>query len=844
MRLSSTYKLWIGDKIGQLQKAGPPSLYALYKKTEGLLHPPMAEAFRYLWASLPFSDYVNENTPEILVDYVNHGLMLYENSPFVKNVPIEIFMEYVLQPRVNNEPLEPCRPYLYSLLKERAKGKTTLEGVVEVNYWCCEEVSYMASDERTAPALSVMRAAKGRCGEESCFTVQALRSVGIPARQVYAPLWAHSDDNHAWVEAWVDGHWQFLGACEPEEALNRGWFTQSAARAMLVHSRSFGPLPPGEELADYFGTASQSNQLRRYAKSKTLTVTVINQGQPVKGAQVNFELLNYAQLWPIAQVITDAQGKAALTCGLGSLYVSCFFEGSTAQTIVDPLKEECLLRLHPQKGEEPWEDFTTLAPVVDIRPEEPLSPKALQKGQNKLAAANAKREGKIAEFYQKNEALPLLKQSKRPEILEKILHQSRGNMAEIIAFLKVPLHLKDFTQEEVFALKEDLLLTLSDKDLYDATSPLLLGHPKGAAVYAKAYEKQVFIQGILSPRIGLEALTPWREELPILLGEDKSNLQKNPQLIWAYVKQHTREEAALSYPTLITTPLHCLTSGVGSPLSQQVLFVALCRSLGIAAKLREQDGAPLYWHKGAYVPAKKEDEQGATLTLTGDDNPWRYQDNWTLAKFEKGQYRTLTLQHLPFDPRGTKINLVPGQYRIICRNRLPNGNQLAGKGVFTLQRGQNRTMALTLRKAETGELLQQIELPSFTLQKQGQPFTPKGAAMYFWLHPTREPTEHVLNELQTMAEDFRPFAKKMIFILPKEGLKDPLVKKVLSALGPVQLMEDEGRQAGRLLARRMFQDPDTLPFVLMTNSRGQGSYALCGYNVGTAQMLSKLWKIN
>ena len=32
------------------------------------------------------------------------------------------------------------------------------------------------------------------------------------SRQVYTPRWAHTDDNHAWVEAWVNGKWYFLGA--------------------------------------------------------------------------------------------------------------------------------------------------------------------------------------------------------------------------------------------------------------------------------------------------------------------------------------------------------------------------------------------------------------------------------------------------------------------------------------------------------------------------------------------------------------------------------------------------------------------------------------------------------
>lgn len=68
-----------------------------------------------------------------------------------------------------------------------------------------------------------VKTAYGRCGEESTFTVAALRSVGIPARQVYTPRWAHTDDNHAWVER-ADGEWYFFGACEPEPVLNLGWF--------------------------------------------------------------------------------------------------------------------------------------------------------------------------------------------------------------------------------------------------------------------------------------------------------------------------------------------------------------------------------------------------------------------------------------------------------------------------------------------------------------------------------------------------------------------------------------------------------------------------------------------
>jgi len=87
--------------------------------------------------------------------------------------------------------------------------------------------------------MSTILSARGRCGEESTFTVAALRSrhtcpPGLHSR------WAHSDDNHAWVEVWINGEWFYMGACEPEPVLDRGWFTEPARRAMLIHTKSFG----------------------------------------------------------------------------------------------------------------------------------------------------------------------------------------------------------------------------------------------------------------------------------------------------------------------------------------------------------------------------------------------------------------------------------------------------------------------------------------------------------------------------------------------------------------------------------------------------------------------------
>lgn len=37
----------------------------------------------------------------------------------------------------------------------------------------------------------------------------------------------------------MNGEWHFLGACEPEEVLDTGWFSGPANRAILIHTRNF-----------------------------------------------------------------------------------------------------------------------------------------------------------------------------------------------------------------------------------------------------------------------------------------------------------------------------------------------------------------------------------------------------------------------------------------------------------------------------------------------------------------------------------------------------------------------------------------------------------------------------
>ena len=205
------------------------------------------EALEMLYAYMPLPDSTDRQTDFYLEYVVDPALRARAEMPWGTMVSDTLFRHFVLPLRVNNEPLDRHRPQFYEQLKERVKGLSMKDAILEVNHWCHEKASYQPSDARTRSPQQTVGSAIGRCGEESTLTVAALRSVGIPARQVYTPRWAHTDDNHAWVEAWADGEWHFLGACEPEPVLDLGWFNAPASRGMLMHARVFGDYNGAEE---------------------------------------------------------------------------------------------------------------------------------------------------------------------------------------------------------------------------------------------------------------------------------------------------------------------------------------------------------------------------------------------------------------------------------------------------------------------------------------------------------------------------------------------------------------------------------------------------------------------
>lgn len=323
-----------------------------------------ARLARLCYAASPAGDWL-DTPPEVFFSCAAHARYLRENVSWTRALPEPLFLAYVLHPRVNNEALCDCRPVFYAALAERLRGLPEETAILEINRWCAEHVAYQPTDERTRSALAVLRAGFGRCGEESMFAVNVLRACGFAARQVYVPRWAHCDDNHAWVEVRCGGAWHFLGACEPEAVLDRGWFNSAAGRAVLVHSRCFGEPEPGADLIGREGDVVYCNETARYADVRRLTVRVTDEnGMSAAGANVDFCVLNNCEWYPAATVQTDASGMAALTCGLGSLRLLTRRDGLCCEAFVSPEETGPVVLTLGKRAPAPdrWEPIELTAP--------------------------------------------------------------------------------------------------------------------------------------------------------------------------------------------------------------------------------------------------------------------------------------------------------------------------------------------------------------------------------------------------------------------------------------------------------------------------------------------------
>ena len=820
---------------------------------DGALTAEETEALEFLYAYMPLAD-VTDYPTDYYLQNVRASFRARNEMAWGATIPEIIFRHFVLPLRVNNENLDTSRVAFYRELKPRVEGLSMADAILEVNHWCHEKVAYQPSDARTTSPLVTVKTAYGRCGEESTFTVAALRSVGIPARQVYTPRWAHTDDNHAWVEAWADGQWHFLGACEPEPVLDLGWFNAPASRSMLMHTKVFGHYEGPEEVMLEGPNFTEVNLIDNYAETARADFRVVDEtGAPVDSACVDFMIYNYAEFYPAVKKYTDRQGRTFLTAGKGDMLAWASKDGKFGYARVrfgtDDTVEIVIAADHSFSPQEidivPPPERCVLPPVTDAQRAE---------NDRRFAYEDSLRHAYEATFLTADQA----KAMGYDDADAGLLQTSRGNWRTVKAFL-------DGAGDPARA--RALLESLSWKDLRDVTPENL----------ADSYDAR---DAILCPRVANEFLTPYKAYFKAREAELAE--VATPQALVAWTRDHVR---VLDDPTawmIPQSPRGVFESGVAFRNSRDVFFVSLARARGIDARIDPVTGKVQYRENGPWVDvdfeaASQTTAPQGTLALryaaagrTLEDP--QYYSHFSISKIVDGRTRLLSFDEGQVDMGGgvswknmfrDGAKLDEGTYILTSGNRLSDGSVPVTAVLFTIAEGKTTTVDLVLRenadavsvigtfdselKYEAAEAVQSsasCPAPAAAAGEAASILSQVGRGFFVVgvLEVGKEPTNHALRDIAKVREAFEAWGRPVLLLCTDEAALDRLRREIEAGMygrlpSTVKFGVDGDGSVTAAVKAAMPSGGEARPLFIIADTFNKVYFASQGYTIGLGEQI-------
>ena len=791
------------------------------------------DALDFLYAGMPLPDSVDYSR-EFWAANVAVSVRARHEMPWGEKVPGREWRHFVLPLRVNNEDLDSFRIAYYDELKERVAGKTMYGAVLEVNHWCHEHVSYQPSDSRTSSPMNTLRSAIGRCGEESTFTVSALRTIGIPARQVYTPRWAHTDDPHAWVEAWVGGKWYFLGACEPEPVLNLGWFNEPASRGMLMHTKVFGDYTGPEDVVNKTACYTEINVTKNYVDVSTIIVTVLDADSlPVKDATVDYRLYNYAELYPIVSKKSDDRGQSSLTCGKGDLIVWASKGGKFGFQKVSVGKQALVTVVLDKDSSYTASLELNLMPPLGKDNKPDVSVEAVRDNRERLL-----REDSIRGAYMKQAFL----QDAEPNSPEAL---ARANWRTIVEFRE---------KEQGAGGKTDVLSTLSKKDFRDVTLDVL----QDAAKHTISLDSPLWQDYVLSPRVANERLTPCRGAFAEYFKG------KTAEALVQWVTDSITVDDTRNPQHLCMSPLGVLRHRTCDAHSRDIFFVAAARSAGIPARIDEVTGKVQWadaktgtWHDVLFGSAQEATAPQGTLYLFyGDqavkENP-NYYSHFALSRIVDGRPQ---VQEFPEDATlkstfANGVNVDAGQYMLLSGTRLANGGVWANLEVFNVTERQDQTATLHLRADDEHlHVIGNFDCEQYFTNVKGVhkkilDTTGRGFYIIALIRSGHEPSTHLLHDMEAANIHISQWERCYLMLFPSQEDYDNFDRKEFDDLpSNVLFGVADPETVESMHIQELTHGSQELPILMLCDTFNRVVWFRQGYSIGLAdQMMDALRKI-
>ncbi|MCD7968877.1 MAG: transglutaminase domain-containing protein [Alistipes sp.] len=623
------------------------------------------------------------------------------------------------------------------------------------------------------------------------------------------------------------------------------WFTQPATRAMMMHTTVFGKYDGPEEVSLANELYTVINLLEIYAPTRRIEITVRDgSGRAVPDAEVKYKVYNYAEFYPIATHTTDQQGKSTLTTGFGDLVVWASQGDSYGYSVIAANTDTADVTIEP--GSPVLSRDFTLGVPPERQGRQVHSDKVAE-NRRRLAVEDSIRNAYMSGFMPGGELIGELARKTGMEYdrVYHFLNEAQGNAGEIVNFLSA---------RQRSPWLEEFLGSLTSKDLRDTPERYLSAFLPPGTTPPYGVPDELVPSKILSPRIEMEIIRPWREPLTEFLAS-RPDLS-DPYSIVEFVRDNIRVDDSQNYVACRITPGGVHATRLADRRSRDIYFVALCRAARIAAHIDRATGKPQFYMDGDWHDALLDDSghaasvppMGTIVFDSHEDNRIvpAYRSHFTVARYSDGDFSTLDLSgRLREKEYPTRAEVPAGYYRLTAGSRANDGSVAVHNRYFEVAEGDIVELLIALPDTRQKLFVEGIlDMNTIVFLADGTKTTLKDQALGHGLilvfaDPANEPTRHVLQEMPAFRERLEQWGGGIVFAVPDDLAGATINEGIFPGLPSQAIWLPDGGNALLNTAveslRLDFQSD--FPLCLYLNNSGGILFSGSGYSPGTVERI-------
>jgi hypothetical protein len=407
-----------------------------------------------------------------------------------------------------------------------------------------------------------------------------------------------------------------------------------------------------------------------------------------------------------------------------------------------------------------------------------------------------------------------------------------------------------------------LLSVISAKDLRDTKASILDDHLRIAMLYYPQYKgnEQIWEKYLLSGRIGSEMMIAWKEFLKAEFKYSNSNKSEIPELLKKWIIKNIRIDAlANAHSRAPLTPVGVYKLKVSDSKSRDIFFVAACRANGIASRLQPETLIPQVWVQNKWKDIFFDSNSLAikpkaflNLKNASSFDP-KYFIHFTLALFNNGVYRSLQFEEeKPLSQFNSTIEVPAGNYMLVTGNRQQDGSVLCKTEFFELKDDETKEILVRVREIQKpDDIWGHVNFTEFSVKKLVDDKTVKLSeiinnkpSLIIFIEPDKEPTKHVMVDLQPIKAELEKWGGVVVFILQSNKTPKTFNAEIFPGLASqsIFIWDLEGKFLKKIEELKSIKLSESLPVIILGDANGNLSYFSKGYTIGVGDQLVKKFK--